>query len=231
MDLSRLLTFFGMAMSILLFGGCNILRATSHDQKEFSRVSAKTQSSCITASGEGWDLAVRWEETSLRRYIEWSHKRSSGTNALALSLAPRPKPWRHEIAGVVSIAFDGHQSLTLHQEGRRVDVTMRHGRVEYPTAEDLLNFLQWEWYGEPSRVALSSDGILAVLDVDYPYENHWTVNIEIRYLTLSGDAPPAGLLNPYLKGSVVQTRQTTVLVDPEGAKNQSRTVSITRTTE
>lgn len=163
----------------------------------------------LYAEGDGWQLSILWLEGQLQRSVSWSNQKGACATSIEVPLIPRSKPWSREIEGVSCTSFGPYQpAYTCQTNNKRWNVTFLHERVEYDTTDDLTRFLAWDYYNTPSRVALSSEGILVVFSKNEAV-NHATLNIEVRYLTVDGGSPPLGVLDQFLKGKV---RETSVVI-------------------
>lgn len=86
---------------------------------------------------------------------------------------------------------------------------MAHEQIDFPTADDLLSFLNWGGYKDPAEVALDADGTMVVLRVSLKGDRvgqntimRNSLGIEVYALTLRGQAIPRSLLAGRTMGTI-----------------------------
>ena len=192
--------FHYMVLSLTLGCGCGMpLRPPQGIE------SGGSECNYITALGDGggWMLDVTWEDGSLLRHVLWTSRRHETYGILDVPLKARPRPFRDSYSGYTSIRYGPYQpAFERHKDGVRMDVTMGHEREDFPSEEDLMIFLSDAWYSDPSHVAVSSNGVLAMLHVSVASPRHIRANIDIYYLTVNGETPEPHVLAPFIKGEI-----------------------------
>lgn len=156
----------------------------------------------LTASGQGWTLDVWWKPEALTRHVTW--RKGEAGCSLTVPLRQRPRPWTSTSAGVTETKYGPYQpALNLRDGGDAWQVVMSHERIDFPSEQDLVRRLQWKYYNDPSKTALSSDGILVVLAVDISSAHMNSLGVDINTLTVNGKPPSAEILKPFLQGTII----------------------------